>query len=193
MCKNHTVPNPTNSLCTAVNVSASGGLRTLRPPIDPHFTSPLLQNPGGATGACCGAVSVCCRCSVYKSSGSVEATVLCSVKSEASHISGRSRALCSSPAPSSPPSVTTSLLDKHGRPHTADPPGKMNEKFKSESMQKKSNFLCLCYILKAIRAGRCRERRYADHTYSDILQNAPFRSQIFKIFFAFGGKGALTP
>ena len=25
-----------------------------------------------------------------------------------------------------------------------------------------------------------------------ILQNAPFRSQIFKIFFASGGKGALT-
>jgi len=28
---------------------------------------------------------------------------------------------------------------------------------------------------------------------TDILQNAPFRSQIFKIFFASGGKGALTP
>ena len=49
--------------------------------------------------------------------------------------------------------------------------------------------------MRAIRAGRCRERRYADHmiTCSDILQNAPFRSQIFKIFFASGGKGALTP
>ena len=32
------------------------------------------------------------------------------------------------------------------------------------------------------------------HNYSDILlQNAPFRSQIFKIFFALGAKGALTP
>ena len=30
-------------------------------------------------------------------------------------------------------------------------------------------------------------------TYSDILYNAPFRGQIFKIFFASGGKGALTP
>ena len=30
-------------------------------------------------------------------------------------------------------------------------------------------------------------------TYSDILQNAPFGSQIFKIFFALGGKGALAP
>jgi len=28
---------------------------------------------------------------------------------------------------------------------------------------------------------------------SDMLQNAPFRSQIFKIFFASGGTGALTP
>ena len=55
---------------------------------------------------------------------------------------------------------------------------------------KKSSFLCLCYILRATRAGRCRERRYADHIYSDVLQNAPFRSQIF---FASGGKGALTP
>jgi len=29
--------------------------------------------------------------------------------------------------------------------------------------------------------------------HSDILQNAPFRSQIFKNFFASGGRGALTP
>jgi len=28
--------------------------------------------------------------------------------------------------------------------------------------------------------------------YRPLLQNAPFRSQIFKIFFASGGKGALT-
>jgi len=47
-------------------------------------------------------------------------------------------------------------------------------------------------------AGRCRERRYADHfdeshIYLDILQNAPLRSQISKIFFASGGKGVLTP
>ena len=83
----------------------------------------------------------------------------------------------------------------HGRPHigAADPPpGKMDEKLKSEYMQKNS-FLCLCYILRAIGAGRCRERRYADHIFIQILQNAPFRSQIFKIFFASGGKGALIP
>jgi len=77
---------------------------------------------------------------------------------------------------------------------SADNPRKMDEKLQSENMQKNSSFLFLCYILRAIRAGRCRERRYADHIlYSDILQNAPFRSQIFKIFFVSGGKGALTP
>jgi len=70
--------------------------------------------------------------------------------------------------------------------------GKINEKLKSENVQKRAVFLCLHYILRAIRAGRCRERRYADHIYSYIFQNAPFRSQIFKIFFASGSKGALT-
>ena len=29
--------------------------------------------------------------------------------------------------------------------------------------------------------------------FSDILQNAPFRSQFFKIFFASGGKGGIDP
>ena len=49
--------------------------------------------------------------------------------------------------------------------------------------------------MRAIRTGRCRERRYADDIFIQIiLQNAPFRtgSQIFEIFFASGGKGALT-
>jgi len=58
----------------------------------------------------------------------------------------------------------------------------MDENLKSENMQKRAVFL---NILRAIRAGMCRKRRI----YSDILQNAPFRSQIFKIFFASGGKG----
>jgi len=67
----------------------------------------------------------------------------------------------------------------------------MDEKLKSENMQKKSSFL---NIMRAIRAGRCRERRYADHIFIQIYQNAPFRSQIKKKhFFALGGKGALTP
>jgi len=57
---------------------------------------------------------------------------------------------------------------QHGRPHIGangvswPHPGKMDEKLKSENMQKRA---CLCYILRAIRAGRCRERRYADHIF----------------------------
>jgi len=79
---------------------------------------------------------------------------------------------------------------------SADTPlGKMDKKLKSENMQKKNGFLCLYYILTAIRAGKCREGRHADHIiiYSDTLRNAPFRSQIYKIFFASGGNGPLTP
>jgi len=60
----------------------------------------------------------------------------------------------------------------------------MDEKLKS----KKSSFLD---ILRTIRAGRCRERRYADDIFIPIYFR--MRSQIFKIFFASGGKGALTP
>jgi len=47
---------------------------------------------------------------------------------------------------------------------SADPPGKMDEKLKSENMQK-SSFL---NILRAIRAGRCRERRCADCIFIQI-------------------------
>ena len=47
----------------------------------------------------------------------------------------------------------------------------------------------LAYILRASRAGRCRERRYADHIFIQIY----FRMYHFVIFFASGGKGALTP
>jgi len=42
----------------------------------------------------------------------------------------------------------------------------MDEKLKSENMQKE---------------------------HFSVLQNAPCRSQVFKIFFASGGRGALTP
>ena len=44
----------------------------------------------------------------------------------------------------------------------------MDEKLKSENLQKKSSFQCLHYVLRAIRAGRCRERRYADHIFIQI-------------------------
>ena len=45
---------------------------------------------------------------------------------------------------------------------TADLPGKIDEKLKSENMQKKEHY--------------------------SVLQSAPFRSQIFAIFFTSGGK-----
>ena len=48
------------------------------------------------------------------------------------------------------------------------PRGKMDEKLKSENMQKEQFSLCLCYILRAIRAVRCRERRYADHIFIQL-------------------------
>ena len=60
------------------------------------------------------------------------------------------------------------------------PHGKMDEKLKSENMQKKSSFLCLCYILRAIRAGKCRERRYADHIFIQIY----FRMHHFVVKFS---------
>jgi len=65
---------------------------------------------------------------------------------------------------------------------SADPPGKMDEKLKSENMQKKSSVLCLCYILRAIRAGRCRERRYADHIFIQIYMY--FRMHHFVVKFS---------
>jgi len=55
----------------------------------------------------------------------------------------------------------------------------MDEKLKSENMQKEQ-FLCLCYILRAIRAGRCRERRYADHIFIQIY----FRMHRFVVKFS---------
>jgi len=69
-------------------------------------------------------------------------------------------------------------------------------KIKKRKHAKNSSFLCSSYILRAIRAGRFRERRYADHIFIQIYfrnQNALFRSKIFKFFFASVGKGALTP
>jgi len=48
------------------------------------------------------------------------------------------------------------------------PPGKMDEKLKSENMEKKRAVFYVCYILRAVRAGRCRERRYADHIFIHI-------------------------
>ena len=53
-------------------------------------------------------------------------------------------------------------------------------KIKKRKHAKKSSFLCLCYILRAIRAGRCRERRYADHIFIEIY----FRMHNFVVKFS---------
>ena len=62
---------------------------------------------------------------------------------------------------------------------SADPSGKIDEKLKSENMQK-SSLLCLCYILRAIGTGRCRQRRYADHIFIQIY----FRMHNFVVKFS---------
>jgi len=70
----------------------------------------------------------------------------------------------------------------------------MDEKLKSENMQKRA--VLYVYVIYWEQSGQAGVENGAicwPHIYSDALQNAPFRSQIFKIFFASGGKGALTP
>jgi len=52
-------------------------------------------------------------------------------------------------------------------------------KIKKRKHAKKSSFLCLCYILRAIRASRCRERRYAGHIFIQIY----FRMHHFVVRF----------
>ena len=45
-----------------------------------------------------------------------------------------------------------------------------------------------------MRAGRCSERRYADHLFIQIyFRMHHFVVKFLKIFFASGGKEALTP
>jgi len=66
----------------------------------------------------------------------------------------------------------------------------MDEKLKSENMQKEQ----FCGWGWGGGEGRCRERGYADHTIVQLyFRMHHFVSQFFKIFFASGGKGALTP
>ena len=64
-----------------------------------------------------------------------------------------------------------------GQVGSADPPGKMGEKLNSEKHAKKSSFL---NISRAIGAGRCRERRYADHIFIQIY----FRMHHFVVEFS---------
>jgi len=55
----------------------------------------------------------------------------------------------------------------------------MDEKLESENMQKEK-FSMFMYILRAIRAGRWRERRYADHIFIQIY----FRMHRFVVKFS---------
>ena len=75
---------------------------------------------------------------------------------------------------------------------SADPPGKIDEKIKKRKHAKRAVFYV--YVIFREQSGQASVENGAMLTiYSDILQNAPFRSQIFKNFLASGGKGALTP
>ena len=66
------------------------------------------------------------------------------------------------------------------------------EKLKSENMQKTAVFYV--YVIFREQSGQAGVENGAMlTTYSYILQNAPFRSQIFKMFFASGGKGGIDP
>jgi len=56
----------------------------------------------------------------------------------------------------------------------------MDEKLKSENMQKRAVFYVYAYILRAIAAGRCRERRYADNIFIQIY----FRTHYFVVKFS---------
>jgi len=55
----------------------------------------------------------------------------------------------------------------------------MDEKLKSENVQKEQ-FSMFMHYFEAIRAGRCRERRYADHIFIQIY----FRMHHFVIKFS---------
>ena len=80
--------------------------------------------------------------------------------------------------------MTGSSQGTNGRPHIGAngvswPPGKMDEKLKSENMQKRAVFY-VCYILRAMRTGRCRERPYAD----SLLIQIYFRVHHFVVKFS---------
>jgi len=76
-------------------------------------------------------------------------------------------------------------LPRHGRPHIGAngvswPPLENGWKIKKRKHATKRSFLYLCYILRAIRAGSCRERRYVDHIFIQIY----FRMHHFVVNFS---------
>ena len=82
-------------------------------------------------------------------------------------------------------SLVSYIVARHGRPHIGAngvswPPWKNGWKINKRKHAKKSSFPYLCYILRAIRAGRYRERRYADHIFIQIY----FRMHHFVVKFS---------
>ena len=69
--------------------------------------------------------------------------------------------------------------DKWGQLHPLMENGR---KIKKRKHAEKSSFLCLCYILRAIRTGRCtcRERRYSDQIFIQMY----FRMHHFVVKFS---------
>ena len=88
----------------------------------------------------------------------------------------------------------------HGRPHIGangvswPVPGKIDEKLKNENMQKEQFSMFMLYFVGNQGRQVYRTALCWPHIYSGrpVLQNAPFRSQIVKIFFASDGKEELT-
>ena len=73
-------------------------------------------------------------------------------------------------------------------------PWKNGWKIKKRKHAKKSSFPCICYILRAIRAGRCRERRCADHIFIQMyFRIHHFVVEFSKISSPPAAKGTLSP
>ena len=73
------------------------------------------------------------------------------------------------------------------------PPEKWTKNKKAKNMHKKSSFLRLCYILRAIRAGRCRERRYADHIFIQMYFRMHHSVVQFSKFLRLRRQGSIDP
>jgi len=72
-------------------------------------------------------------------------------------------------------------------------PWKNGWKIKKRKHAKNSSFLCLCYILRAMRVGRCRERRYADHIFIQIYCRMHYFVVKFQNFLRLRRQGGIDP
>jgi len=72
-------------------------------------------------------------------------------------------------------------------------PCRNGRKIKKRKHAKESSFLCLCYILSAIRTSRCRERRYADHIFIQIYFRMHHIVVKFSNFLRLRRQGGIDP